>query len=42
MEATATKTEAETGGAQSWVDRLWSSVLERTGLGGGSTGGDPR
>src|SRR5215210_4511985 len=21
-------------GAQSWVDRLWSSILERTGLGG--------
>ncbi|GAA0566685.1 malonyl-CoA decarboxylase [Craurococcus roseus] len=35
MEATtATKTEtaATGGGAQSWVDRLWSSVLERTGL----------
>ena len=48
MEATAaTKTEAETGGAQggaqSWVDRLWGSILERTGLGGaGRTGTEPR
>ena len=41
MEATGATTKAETGtggGAQSWVDRLWSSVLERTGLGGGSAG----
>jgi malonyl-CoA decarboxylase len=39
MEATATKTEAAAttggGGAQSWVDRLWSSILERAGFGGG-------
>ncbi len=45
MEATtaATKTEAGTagGGAQSWVDRLWSSVLERTGLGGGKADSRP-
>ena len=42
MEATATKTEAGTagtGGAQSWVDRLWSSILERAGFG---SGGDAR
>jgi malonyl-CoA decarboxylase len=41
MEATATKTEtgATGGGAQSWVDRLWTSILERAGLGGGGGGG---
>ncbi len=37
---TATKTETAAaatagGGAQSWVDRLWGSILERAGLGGG-------
>ena len=35
MEATTaakTETAPSGGGAQSWVDRLWSSVLERTGL----------
>ena len=35
---TAAKADAATtaggGGGQSWVDRLWSSILERTGLGG--------
>jgi malonyl-CoA decarboxylase len=43
MEATTARTDAGTGGgAQSWVDRLWSSVLERTGLGGsGRTGARP-
>jgi malonyl-CoA decarboxylase len=36
METTATRTDAATtGGAQSWVDRLWGSILERAGLGGG-------
>ena len=37
METAATKTgAAAAGGAQSWVDRLWGSILERTGLGGGA------
>jgi malonyl-CoA decarboxylase len=39
METATTAAKAETGtatggGAQSWVDRLWGSILERTGLGG--------
>ena len=41
METTTAKAEAGTsGGAQSWAERLWDSILERTGLGGGGTGGD--
>jgi malonyl-CoA decarboxylase len=42
METTTAKAEAgTTGGAQSWAERLWDSILERTGLGGGGgTGGD--